>query len=69
MAPTQDLAALTLTGRINSVTIDHCAFTNIWSGVNGKATAADGAAFICSYECTFCSACAEAMSADRSAHA
>jgi hypothetical protein len=36
-----DLAALTLTGRINSVTIDHCAFSNIWSGMNGKASAAE----------------------------
>ena len=36
-----DLAALTLTGRINSVTIDQCAFSNVWSGVNGKATAAE----------------------------
>jgi hypothetical protein len=36
-----DLAALTLTGRINSVTIDHCVFSNIWSGINGKASAAE----------------------------
>ncbi|HVX41346.1 MAG TPA: DUF1272 domain-containing protein [Gemmatimonadaceae bacterium] len=27
----------------------------------GKTLAADGAAFICSYECTFCGQCAEAM--------
>jgi hypothetical protein len=36
-----DLAALTLTGRINSVTIDHCVFSNVWSGINGKAAAAE----------------------------
>ena len=36
-----DLAALTLTGRINSVTIDQCVFSNVWSGVDGKASAAD----------------------------
>lgn len=29
----------------------------------GKATAADGAAFICSYECTFCPECTQAMNA------
>jgi uncharacterized protein len=29
----------------------------------GKATAADGAAFICSYECTFCPGCTQAMNA------
>lgn len=28
-----------------------------------KPLAADGAAFICSYECTFCPECTEAMSA------
>ena len=27
----------------------------------GAALAADGEAYICSYECTFCSACAAAM--------
>jgi hypothetical protein len=36
-----DLAALTLTGRINSVTIDQCVFSNVWSGLNGKASAAE----------------------------
>lgn len=36
-----DLAALTLTGRINSVTLANCTFSNIWSGVNGKAVAAE----------------------------
>jgi hypothetical protein len=36
-----DLAALTLTGRINSVILSHCTFSNIWSGVNGKAVAAE----------------------------
>jgi hypothetical protein len=36
-----DLAALTLTGRINSVTIDNCLFSNVWSGINGKASAAE----------------------------
>jgi hypothetical protein len=36
-----DLSALTLTGRINSVTIDRCVFANIWSGINGKASAAE----------------------------
>ncbi|HEV7590981.1 MAG TPA: DUF1272 domain-containing protein [Longimicrobium sp.] len=29
----------------------------------GNATAADGGAFICSYECTFCPECAQAMNA------
>src|SRR5215212_4732514 len=36
-----DMAALTLTGRINSVTLTHCAFRNVWSGMNGKAVAAE----------------------------
>ncbi len=27
----------------------------------GAALATDGAAFICSYECTFCASCAEQM--------
>ena len=36
-----DLAALTLTGRINSVTLANCTFSNIWAGVNGKAVAAE----------------------------
>jgi hypothetical protein len=36
-----DLAALTLTGRINSVTLSNCTFSNVWSGINGKAVAAE----------------------------
>jgi len=36
-----DVAALTLTGRINSVTLAHCIFSNIWTGINGKAVAAE----------------------------
>jgi hypothetical protein len=36
-----DLAALTLTGRINSVTLSNCRFSNVWSGINGKAVAAE----------------------------
>jgi hypothetical protein len=36
-----DLAALTLTGRINSVTLSNCTFSNVWSGANGKAVAAE----------------------------
>lgn len=36
-----DLAALTLTGKINSVTLEHCMFSNIWAGPNGKAVAAE----------------------------
>jgi hypothetical protein len=36
-----DAAALTLTGKINSVTLTHCIFSNIWSGMNGKASAAE----------------------------
>jgi hypothetical protein len=36
-----DLAALTLTGRINSVTLANCTFSNVWSGINGKAVAAE----------------------------
>lgn len=34
-----DCAALMLSGRIGSVTIDHCAFGNIWAGSEGKAAA------------------------------
>jgi hypothetical protein len=36
-----DQAALTLTGKINSVSLSHCVFSNIWAGVNGKAVAAE----------------------------
>src|SRR5438067_6667885 len=36
-----DVAALTLTGKINSVNLSHCIFSNIWAGANGKATAAE----------------------------
>src|SRR4051794_19091856 len=36
-----DMAALTLTGKINSVNLSHCFFSNIWAGANGKATAAE----------------------------
>jgi hypothetical protein len=36
-----DLAALTLTGKINSVNLSHCIFSNIWAGANGKAIAAE----------------------------
>src|SRR3954469_669460 len=36
-----DLAALTLTGHINSVTLSNCTFSNVWSGINGKAAAAE----------------------------
>jgi hypothetical protein len=36
-----DLAALTLTGKINSVNLSHCIFSNIWAGPNGKATATE----------------------------
>src|SRR4051812_3925847 len=36
-----DLAALTLTGKINSVNLAHCIFSNIWAGANGKAIAAE----------------------------
>jgi hypothetical protein len=36
-----DMAALTLTGKINSVTISKCLFGNIWAGMNNKATAAE----------------------------
>src|SRR4051794_5312679 len=36
-----DMAALTLTGKINSVNLSHCIFSNIWAGANGKATAAE----------------------------
>src|SRR4029079_15731318 len=40
-----DAAALTLTGKINSVTLANCVFSNIWAGLNGKAvgTEAQGA--------------------------
>jgi hypothetical protein len=36
-----DLAALTLTGKINSVNITHSVFSNVWAGVSGKAVAAE----------------------------
>ena len=36
-----DLAALTLTGKINTVTLSHCVFSNIWAGANGKAVATE----------------------------
>jgi hypothetical protein len=36
-----DMAALTLTGKINSVNLSHCIFSNIWAGANGKAVAAE----------------------------
>jgi hypothetical protein len=36
-----DFAALTLTGKINSVNLSNCVFSNVWSGMNGKATAAE----------------------------
>jgi hypothetical protein len=36
-----DLAALTLAGRVNSVTLSNCTFSNVWSGLNGKAVAAE----------------------------
>src|SRR5689334_15970768 len=36
-----DMAALTLTGPINSVTLTQCSFRNVWSGMNGKAVAAE----------------------------
>src|SRR3954453_16330731 len=36
-----DLAALTLTGKINSVNLSHCVFSNIMAGINGKAVAAE----------------------------
>lgn len=32
-----DAAALTLTGKINSVNLANCVFSNIWSGINSKA--------------------------------
>ncbi len=32
-----DAAALTLTGRINSVLLDHCSFGRVWAGEDGKA--------------------------------
>ena len=36
-----DVAALTLTGKINSVTLSHCVFSNVWAGMNGKAVGAE----------------------------
>jgi hypothetical protein len=36
-----DVAALTLAGRINSVNLTNCVFSNVWSGLNGKAAAAE----------------------------
>jgi hypothetical protein len=36
-----DVAALTLTGKINSVHLAQCVFSNIWAGASGKATAAE----------------------------
>src|SRR4051812_10462502 len=36
-----DMAALTLTGKINSVNLSHCIFSNIWAGANGKAVATE----------------------------
>lgn len=36
-----DVAALTLTGKINSVNLSNCVFSNVWSGLNGKAVAAE----------------------------
>jgi hypothetical protein len=36
-----DVAALTLAGKINSVNITHCVFSNVWAGINGKAVAAE----------------------------
>jgi len=36
-----DVAALTLTGKINSVNLAHCVFSNVWAGMNGKAIAAE----------------------------
>jgi len=40
-----DVAALTLTGKINSVNLSNCVFSNVWAGLNGKAagTEAQGA--------------------------
>src|SRR5947207_6265974 len=32
-----DVAALTLTGKINSVNLSNCVFSNVWAGLNGKA--------------------------------
>src|SRR5438046_8061239 len=34
-----DCAALTLTGRINSVSMERCAFGRVWAGDDGKAAA------------------------------
>src|SRR5689334_3321316 len=36
-----DVAALTLAGKINSVNISNCVFSNVWAGVNGKAVATE----------------------------
>src|SRR4051812_44139920 len=36
-----DMAALTLTGKINSVNLSHCIFSNVWAGMNGKAVATE----------------------------
>ena len=36
-----DFAALTLAGRINSVNLSRCVFSNVWSGVSGKAVATE----------------------------
>jgi hypothetical protein len=36
-----DAAALTLTGKINSVNLSNCMFSNVWSGMNSKAAAAE----------------------------
>ena len=36
-----DFAALTLTGKINSVNLSNCVFSNVWAGMNGKAVAAE----------------------------
>jgi hypothetical protein len=36
-----DVAALTLTGKISSVRLSSCVFSNIWAGATGKASAAE----------------------------
>jgi len=36
-----DMAALTLTGKINSVNLSNCVFSNVWAGMNGKAVATE----------------------------
>lgn len=41
-----DVAALTLTGRINSVNLSRCVFSNVWSGPSGKAVATEAAGAI-----------------------